>query len=395
MGLKMISQTNLAHLLATNPSILFVSGSSRATRHSNNQFAVEIVEEFDEGTLVVDVLKDSLLFKQLLDISPWRILPQLFVNAEFVGGSIVIEEFFRSGEHRRRLGLPEKKNEDRTNRRPLQSYWRIAEADGFFIAACADGHAHFLGNETFNIAHRIELTKGWVNCVASDSRRAYFGDTSGILHSICLDAISHSEQICTVGSWINDIATLEDQEKLAFIDGNGCVYLHDSADRSTRKIISSDRIGWSISYNKCAGVLASGLNDGTLLVTDLEGIEIYAARLLSGPISCLNQWREFLLFGGYGPNLGVLNLKTFELEQYQLHRERIWDIRVVDGKAITSSGDVSIAVFDLEDRAMLSRKELSKMPIMLSPSLHAGRLAIFFADGTSGCEVLNERFSFY
>ncbi|MCE7917541.1 MAG: monothiol glutaredoxin, Grx4 family, partial [Nitrosomonas sp. PRO5] len=50
------------------------------------------------GLFSVDVLSDPEIRQGIKEYSDWPTIPQLYVNGNFIGGSDIISEMYRSGE---------------------------------------------------------------------------------------------------------------------------------------------------------------------------------------------------------------------------------------------------------------------------------------------------------
>lgn len=380
----MLSKQNLQHMLAVNPSMLFVSGSTSATRNSNNQFAVELVERFAEGTVIIDVLKDQDLLAQLLEISPWKILPQLFVGGEFVGGAFVMEEYFNSGEHRRRAGWCGAEASCRSvTKRPLSAYWRMSVQGDSLLAAGADGCLHFLDPASGGRQKSIKMAEGWVNCVASTRDVILTGDTDGRVLSINFHNLDDRTELASVGAWVNDIFVSEGDGGAGFIDGKGDVYRKRKAESQFSRVMSTNAIGWSICYNEQDGNIIAGLNDGRVVVVDMNGRAVYSARLYSGPVTSIICSGDEYYMCGFGPYISILNLREKKLEQFTVHRDRIWDVKKMGDQIVTVSGDGTAAYFNLAQRRLTASVDTRKLPNIISPKSSREMSVIFHIDGSA------------
>ena len=59
---------------------------------------VQILQACGNGTICVDVLSDPEIRQGIKEYSDWPTIPQLYVNGNFIGGSDIISEMYRSGE---------------------------------------------------------------------------------------------------------------------------------------------------------------------------------------------------------------------------------------------------------------------------------------------------------
>ena len=59
----------------------------------------------------LDILPDPRIRQELSAISNWPTIPQLFIDAELVGGCDIVTEMYETGELAERLGVPQPKAE--------------------------------------------------------------------------------------------------------------------------------------------------------------------------------------------------------------------------------------------------------------------------------------------
>lgn len=93
-------------LVADNRVVLFMKGTRMAPQCGFSARAVDILDEYLDDYRTVDVLADPRLREAIKDFSSWPTIPQLYVDAKFVGGSDIIHEMTKSGELAAVLGTP-------------------------------------------------------------------------------------------------------------------------------------------------------------------------------------------------------------------------------------------------------------------------------------------------
>ena len=378
----MLSGSNLAHLLAVNPIVLFISGSSKAARNSNNQLAFELVKEHAPKALIIDLLQDDNLFSQLLNISPWRILPQLFVCEQFIGGVFVMEEFFRSGEHLRMTGEDSSGTvPTRSIRQPMSAVWRIVRSSNKVFGAGSDGCIHVFDRKTFKVRDRIAVSSGWLNSIDYSPGNLLIGDTLGKIYQVSRENEDKAIVRCSVGGWVNGLEISNCGSFLYVIDGLGDLYRMDIGDWDPKKIYSFGSIGWTISIQPSSGRLAIGLNDGRLIIASSDMTILYSAKLYNGPITTVRWSGNNCIFCGFDPQIGILDTSGFQLKLFCVHRGRIWDVQSIDSQIFSSSGDQTISVFCEHTSSLKNRFQCASMPIMLDVDSNMGTIHAFLVTG--------------
>jgi monothiol glutaredoxin len=85
--------------------MLFMKGTAQFPMCGFSGRAVQVLkacgaEQFD----TFNVLEDEEVRQAIKDYANWPTIPQLYVNGEFVGGSDIMMEMYRSGELQQLLG---------------------------------------------------------------------------------------------------------------------------------------------------------------------------------------------------------------------------------------------------------------------------------------------------
>ncbi|MCA9607163.1 MAG: Grx4 family monothiol glutaredoxin [Myxococcales bacterium] len=99
-------QEEIQRVVVDNRVVLFMKGSRMAPQCGFSARAVDILDEYLEDYRTVDVLADPAVREAIKDFSAWPTIPQLYVDAKFVGGSDIIHEMTKSGELAELLGTP-------------------------------------------------------------------------------------------------------------------------------------------------------------------------------------------------------------------------------------------------------------------------------------------------
>ena len=92
-------QDTIKTQVTTHPVVLYMKGTPDFPQCGFSAAAVQIlracgVREF----FSVNVLEDQAIRQGIKEYANWPTVPQLYVNGEFVGGSDIMMEMYRSGE---------------------------------------------------------------------------------------------------------------------------------------------------------------------------------------------------------------------------------------------------------------------------------------------------------
>jgi monothiol glutaredoxin len=93
-------------LLSDNRILLFMKGTPEMPRCGFSMRLVGVLEQLGVEYGAVDVLPLLDPLREVTgEIADWRTFPQLYVNAELVGGCDIVEEMFESGELAELVGV--------------------------------------------------------------------------------------------------------------------------------------------------------------------------------------------------------------------------------------------------------------------------------------------------
>jgi monothiol glutaredoxin len=93
-------------LLNSNAVVLFMKGSPSQPSCGFSSKASGILNGLIGNYAHVDVLADDEIREGIKIYGQWPTIPQLYVNAELIGGSDIIDQMFNSGELHEVLGVP-------------------------------------------------------------------------------------------------------------------------------------------------------------------------------------------------------------------------------------------------------------------------------------------------
>jgi monothiol glutaredoxin len=102
----MMSDANnrIGEIVKGNEVMLFMKGTPLFPQCGFSSRAVTILEHLGVPFESVDVLQDQEIRAGIKEYSDWPTIPQLYVKGEFVGGSDIMMEMFKSGELQQLIG---------------------------------------------------------------------------------------------------------------------------------------------------------------------------------------------------------------------------------------------------------------------------------------------------
>jgi monothiol glutaredoxin len=81
-----------------NRVVLFMKGTKNFPQCGFSSRAVDILKKCGAEFKDVNVLSDPAIRQGIKDYSNWPTIPQIYIDAKFVGGSDILNEMFQSGE---------------------------------------------------------------------------------------------------------------------------------------------------------------------------------------------------------------------------------------------------------------------------------------------------------
>jgi monothiol glutaredoxin len=98
------AEDRIGEIVKTNEVVLFMKGTPLFPQCGFSSRAVTILEHLGVTFESVDVLQDPEIRQGIKEYSDWPTIPQLYVKGEFVGGSDIMMEMFKSGELQQLVG---------------------------------------------------------------------------------------------------------------------------------------------------------------------------------------------------------------------------------------------------------------------------------------------------
>ena len=95
----MDTQQRIKEQVTGNRVVLFMKGTPQGPQCGFSALAVQVlnacgVKDFH----TVNVLTDAEIREDIKQYANWPMIPQLYINGEFVGGSDIMREMYQSGE---------------------------------------------------------------------------------------------------------------------------------------------------------------------------------------------------------------------------------------------------------------------------------------------------------
>lgn len=106
MSLDPALRSRIESLLQTNRVVLFMKGQPGMPQCGFSAKAIGVLEDLGVDYAHVNVLADAEIREGIKVFGNWPTIPQLYIDAELVGGSDIIEQLAASGELSQLLGLP-------------------------------------------------------------------------------------------------------------------------------------------------------------------------------------------------------------------------------------------------------------------------------------------------
>jgi len=92
------TQERIGQIVADHRVVLFMKGTPLFPQCGFSSRAIAILERLGTDYHTVDVLQDAEIRQGIKAFSDWPTIPQLYVDAEFVGGSDIMMEMYEAGE---------------------------------------------------------------------------------------------------------------------------------------------------------------------------------------------------------------------------------------------------------------------------------------------------------
>ena len=91
-------QDQIKQTVTDNPVVLFMKGNANFPQCGFSGRVIQILQALETDFVTVNVLDNDAVRSGIKEYSNWPTIPQLYVNAEFVGGCDILTEMYESGE---------------------------------------------------------------------------------------------------------------------------------------------------------------------------------------------------------------------------------------------------------------------------------------------------------
>ena len=90
--------TEIKNTIESNKVVLYMKGNKDFPQCGFSATVVKILNDHNVDFLDVNVLSDPEIRQGIKEFSDWPTIPQLYINAEFIGGCDIVKEMSQSGE---------------------------------------------------------------------------------------------------------------------------------------------------------------------------------------------------------------------------------------------------------------------------------------------------------
>ncbi len=389
--------SSLLSLLHSHHTILFLSRYPDGSLTKSSDDAVVLIRKLGVDARKIAVADGSALEVALQSYSGWQYFPQLYVAAEFIGGTIVMEEFFYSMEYARILlttGVIEPTNTIKESREPrdatLSAIWKMSLSvdENYLVVARANGSIELVQISNRSVCMRVTSHHGWVNSarfnIGGDCFYSGGSDTVLKLWNIGSASVTHATS--TNSRWVNDIAVDPNSKYVASVGADRTIRFWSP---TTLALLWENRFHESNIWCALAteDVLVTGDEDGTVVLTDAvdysqrsnfhaHGNGITAMSVAPAPAMFCTTGFDGMVYGW--------SLQGSLMFQYSGHSERVWSAcQVDDGRAIASAcADGSVDVWNPMDGQCMHQIRYSATPLALCYVRREKVLVIGHSDGT-------------
>ena len=88
----------IQELIKENKVCLFMKGTPDNPQCGFSMAVANVIKHLNVNFKGINVLEDEKIRQGIKDFSDWPTIPQLYINAEFIGGCDIVKEMFEKGE---------------------------------------------------------------------------------------------------------------------------------------------------------------------------------------------------------------------------------------------------------------------------------------------------------
>nr|QJH88231.1 hypothetical protein [Pterocladia lucida] len=92
----MNKKTNTIDLINKYNIIIFIKGERKQPQCRFSAIVINIFNELNVKYHTINVLKDYSIIKEIKDYSNWPTIPQIYISGQFIGGSDIIKELYKT-----------------------------------------------------------------------------------------------------------------------------------------------------------------------------------------------------------------------------------------------------------------------------------------------------------
>jgi monothiol glutaredoxin len=98
-----IIHNEIKEIVTDNEIVLFMKGTPEMPQCGFSATVVNVLNALGVSFVGINILEDEELRQAIKEYSDWPTIPQLYINAEFVGGCDIVKEMYENGELRKLL----------------------------------------------------------------------------------------------------------------------------------------------------------------------------------------------------------------------------------------------------------------------------------------------------
>jgi len=391
----LISDPTLLELLRSHHTIVFYSRGLDGSITNASNAALSLLDQYGIDVHKIAVARNTPLESELQNYSGWQYFPQLYVMSEFIGGNVVLPEFFHSGEYLRVLSQGGFSSSEKTiqksdlTQQMASAIWKLSlsQSQNDLAVAKSDGSIEIINTESRLLRLRLESHRGWVNAVRFDpiGERLYSGGSDAVLRKWDATGGAAMDSAFDHTRWINDIAVDPSSKSVASVGADRIIRIWTRNLQPISQCSPHNANIWSALAIDNA--LVSGDEDGVVVVTELANLnQIAQYRAHRNCITTISPAIEPATFctAGYDGMVFGWNIRGQLLFKYDGHPERVWTVcPILDGNAVASGcADGSVDIWEPRRGHQLRKFMFRAQPLAMTYIPRTKTLAVGLSDGT-------------
>jgi WD40 repeat protein len=378
-------------LIAAHPTIIFCARDPNGSLTQTSKAALALINYYQVSAKEIYIERGGEIELALQEFSGWQYFPQLYVHGEFIGGTLVMSEFFESGEYTRITGNSISPHRASLNANRASSVWKLSlsKDEARLLVGRADGTIELLETRDRSSRFRIKSHNGWVNTVRFSHCGSYFysGGSDTVLRRWDQERTSPTCAALRHTRWINDIAVDPQGQFIASVGGDRVIHIWDpSSLTSVLELRVHQANIWTAVA--CNGALVTGDEDGMLAIHDTT-IEF-------APRASVRAHRNGITSMSIGLGSAIVCTASFDgtvsgwdLDGRVAYRcegfsERVWSVYPIADRGLIAVGcaDRSVHICEPQSGKHVHRLMCASHPIALRYIVSSKSLAIGLSDGS-------------